>query len=131
MTTILNVSLIFPINPDANIDFNKLINHCSSIEAIEQNFNIEFSCGDGKFYSDYWHWTDGGALIANYHTDEEYEEVARYDGKVCFKIPPRDANTKQLLKANKCYRFTIKYLSKTQQETYYINNKKILKKWVG
>lgn len=42
-----------------------------SIEAVEENFGIEFSCGDGKYLSQL-----------------PDSELPQYDGKVSFDFPP-------------------------------------------
>ena len=132
----LDLYLSFPIQPHQEPDYSKLVKYCGSIEDTEKNFEIEFSCGDSKYYNDYWKWTEGGSLVANYHTDEEYEEVARYDGKVCTNTPPRLNAIKmsmvlEQMLSHKSYRFTIKYFPKLESEVYYINNKERSRKWVG
>jgi hypothetical protein len=135
--TKLDLYLSFPIQPHQEQDYVKLVKYCDGADGVEVNFGIEFSCGDGKYFSDFWKWTEGGALVANWpDTPEADEEVYKYDGIVCTKTPPRlNANKMSMvteqMKANKGYRFTVKYFPKVEQEVYYINGKERGKKWVG
>jgi hypothetical protein len=136
MNIVLDVVLSFPTDVETNRVFTKLYKFCGAVEDVENDFGIEFSCGDGKYFSDYWYWTEGGSLVANYHTDEEYEEVAKYDGKVCLLTPPRFKQTKrsqvpEQMEQDKRYRFTVKYYEKSQQYVFYINGKERSRKWVG
>jgi hypothetical protein len=134
---LLDFYLSFPIQPHQEASYDRLVKYCGSIEDIEQNFKIEFSCGDGKYFSDFWRWTEGDALVANWpDTPEADEEVYKYDGQVCTLFPPRLNITKmsqvvEPMLANKGYRFTIKYFKKTGEEVYYINGKERGRKWVG
>jgi hypothetical protein len=133
----LNISLNFPLDAHAEKDYERLVKYCGSVEDVERNFEIEFSCGDGKYFNDFWKWTEGGALVANWPaTPEANEEVFNYDGKVCLLTPPRLNAIKmsmvpEQMKAGKNYRFTIKYSPKVEQEVYYINGKERSRKWVG
>ena len=109
MDTIFDAYVSFPATSEYNLGtLDRLHKLLGAVEQVEIDFKIEFSCGDGKFYNDYWKWTEDGALIANYHTDEEYEEVAKYDGNVCYLSPPRFVDTGEVFKLNKDYRFTVK-----------------------
>lgn len=136
METKLDVSLIFPV-VFGQTAYEKLVKYCGSVEDVEKNFAIEFSCGDGKYFSDFWKWTDGGALVANWpDTPEADEEVAKYDGQVCTQTPPRLNSIKmsmvpEQMKAHTIYRFTVKYFPRKEEEVYYINNKERSRKWVG
>lgn len=126
METIFDAYVSFPATSEYSLGtLDRIVKLCESVELLEQYFNIEFSCGDGKYYNDYWYWTEGGGLVANYHTEEEYDEVAKYDGKVCFESVPRFRDTNELFKADKDYNFTIK--SKETEDgdkvTFYINGK--------
>jgi hypothetical protein len=131
----LDIYISFP--PESDWAFNKLRKHFDCIEALEEAFGIEFSCGDGKYFSDFWKWTEGGALIANWpDTIECDEEVAKYDGQVCLNTPPRlnpikMSMVQEQMKANKEYRFTIKYFPKAGVEVYYLNSKERGRKVVG
>jgi hypothetical protein len=133
----LDFYLSFPIQPHQGSSYEKLTKYCGSAEDVEINFKIEFSCGDGKYFSDFWKWTDGGALVANWpDTPEGDDEVYKYDGQVCTNTPPRLNAIKmsqvvELMLPNKPYRFTIKYFKKVEQEVYYINGKERGRKWVG
>jgi hypothetical protein len=134
---VLDFYLSFPIQPHQEASYDRLVKHCGSVEDIEQNFKIEFSCGDGKYFSDFWRWTEGNALVANWpDTPEADEEVYKYDGAVCTNTPPRLLAIKmsmvtEQMKANKGYRFNVKYFPKAEQEVYYINGKERGRKWVG
>ena len=109
METIFDAYVSFPATSEYSLGtLDRLVKLCESVEMVEQYFNIEFSCGDGKYYNDYWRWTEGGSLLANYHTEQEYEEVAKYDGEVCFESVPRFRDTKELFEVDKDYNFTIK-----------------------
>ena len=116
----LDLYLSFPIPPHKEPEYEKLLKYFGSVEDVEQAFEIEFSCGDGKYFND---------LIANWpDTDEGNEEVAKYDGQVCTDTPPRLKSIKMSMKSeqmtvNKSYRFTVKYFEKVGEETYYINGK--------
>ena len=107
MTTQLDIYLRFPANDWDEKQYSKLHKACGSVEHIEQAFEIEFSCGDGKYLQDKL-------------TDEELD---KYDGNVCLDSPPRFAYTNELFKLNKKYRFTIKYSEKTEENIFYINSK--------
>ena len=115
MTTQLDVHIRFPANDWDEEQYNKLHKACGSVEDIEQAFEIEFSCGDGKYLND----------------DLSDEELDRYDGEVCLDSPPRFTETKELFKLNKPYRFTIKYSEKNEEAVYYINSKEVSREWVG
>jgi hypothetical protein len=133
----LDFYLSFPIQPHQEASYDRLVKYCGSVEDVEQNFKIEFSCGDGKYFSDFWKWTEGGALVANWpDTPEGDEEVYKYDGQVCTNIPPRLNATKLSMEpeqmiAGKGYRFTIKYFRKAGEEVYYINLHERGRKFVG
>jgi len=133
----LNISLKFPLDAHAEKDYERLVKYCGSVEDVERNFEIEFSCGDGKYFNDFWKWTEAGALVANWPaTPEANEEVFKYDGQVCTITPPRLNAIKmsmvpEQMKAGKNYRFTVKYSPKAEQEVYYINSKERSRKWVG
>ena len=135
MPNTLDIYISFPVENEWS--FNKLRKHFDSVEAMEEAFGIEFSCGDGKYFSDFWKWTEGGALVANWpNTDEADDEVARYDGQVCLKTPPRLKAIKmsmrpEQMEVDKNYIFTIKYFPKFGEEVYYINRKERGRKWVG
>lgn len=60
------------------------------IEEVENAFDIEFSCGDGKFISDLEDFT---------------EEMDKYDGLVCLKSLPRLRKNKNLMKGT--WRFKV------------------------
>jgi hypothetical protein len=134
---VLDFYLSFPIQPHQEASYDRLVKYCGSAEDVELNFKMEFSCGDGKYFSDFWKWTEGGALVANWpDTPEGDEEVYKYDGQVCTNTPPRLNATKmsmvpEQMVVNKGYRFTIKYFRKVGEEVYYISGKERGRKWVG
>ena len=115
MTTQVDVYLKFPSDEWDEEQFNKLHKACGSVEHIERAFEIEFSCGDGKYLND----------------DLTDEELEKYDGNVSLDFPPRFVDTNEPLKVNKPYRFTIKYSEKTEEAVYYINGKEVSREWVG
>ena len=128
MTTQVDVYLKFPSDAWDEVQYNKLRQACGSVEQIERGFEIEFSCGDGKYIEDFYQWSDNEQAIRTTVTDEELE---KYDGNVSLDFPPRFVATKEPLKTNKPYRFTIKYSEKTEEVVYYINGKEISREWVG
>lgn len=91
MTTQIDVYLKFLADAWDEEQYNKLHKACGSVEHIERAFEIEFSCGDGRYLND----------------DLSDEELAKHDGNVCLDSPPRFADTLEPLKLNKPYRFTI------------------------
>lgn len=127
MKTLFDAYVSFPATSEYSLGtLDRLVKLCESVEMVEQYFNIEFSCGDGKYYNDYYYWTEGGSLAANYHTEEDYENVAKYDGKVCYESVPRFRDTKELFKADKDYNFSIKSKETDDGDrvTFYINEQK-------
>ncbi len=66
METKFEAHLIFPLDVWSQPEYEKLVKYCGSVEDVEQNFEIEFSCGDGKYFSDFCNWTEGGAFVANW-----------------------------------------------------------------
>lgn len=127
METIIDISFKFPIEDTLTNQklFDKLWKFCKGIEGIEIAFNIEFSCGDGKFIPDFWKWSDSGEGLYCTVSDEELE---KYDGEVDLESLPRFADTKKLFQANKWYRFTVK-VDKDEQYHYYLNSKKKTCEW--
>jgi hypothetical protein len=131
MSNTLDIYISFPVENDWA--FDKLRKHFDCIEAIEEAFNIEFSCGDGKFLSDHWKWSKSRNGLSASTSDEELE---KYDGKVCLLTPPRLLPIKmsmaeEQMLPDKDYRFTIKYFPKFKEEVYYINRKERGRKVVG
>jgi hypothetical protein len=123
----------FPANEYSKGTFDRLVDYMGSVEDIERNFGIEFSCGDGKFFDEFWQWSDDGQGLRAVVSDEMLD---KYDGKVCLYSVPRFTPMKmseviQPLKAKKDYRFTIKYSRKTEEEIYYINSRERSRKWIG
>lgn len=128
----LDLNLIFPV-VFGQTSFDKLVKYCGSVEDVEQNFEIEFSCGDGKYFSDFWKWTEGGKGLYAAEPDEELE---KYDGRVCTDTPPRLNSIKmsqvvEQLKAHTIYRFTVKYYPKNEEEVFYINSRERSRRFVG
>jgi len=119
----LDIYISFPA--ESEWSFNKLRKHFDCVEAIEEAFRIEFSCGDGKFASDFFEFSELGDSLVATVTDEE---LLKYDGQVCLETPPRllpikMSMVKEQMIPNKDYRFTIKYFPKFEEEVYYINRK--------
>ena len=133
MKTKFDAYMSFPADEYSFGTFDRLRKYLGSVEAIEQAFQIEFSCGDGKYLGDFWKWTDGGGGLFTEASDEELE---KYDGRVCLETPPRFRTVKmsqvvEQMKTGKDYNFTIKYFPKKEEEVYYLNGKERSRKWVG
>jgi hypothetical protein len=131
MPNSLDVYISFPSKSEWA--FNKLRKHFDCVEAIEEAFRIEFSCGDGKFASDFFEFSESGDSLVATVTDEE---LLKYDGQVCLETPPRllpikMSMVKEQMEVDKNYIFTIKYFPKFGEEVYYINRKERSRKWVG
>jgi len=105
MNTLLDIRLTFPCDEYGIKTFTKLRKFCDCVEAIESNFGIEFSCGDGKYISDL-----------------DDKELQKYDGEVCLKSMPRYIDSHKEFYPNKPYRFTIK-IDKDEELRYYLNSK--------
>lgn len=128
MTTFVDIYLKFPADEFYGKQFDELAKHFGSVEAIEQAFEVEFSCGDGMFVNDFWKWSDQMESLCATVSDEVME---KYDGNVCLISPPRFHETQKLFKTNKDYRFTVKYSEIKEEESYYLNSRLISTKWVG
>jgi hypothetical protein len=118
MSVQLDVYMSFPSDADTEQAFNKLHKYFGSVEAFERAFEIEFSCGDGKFLSD-------DSDFAN------EEELGRYDGEVCLQSLPQSFILGNLLQANKRYQFTVRYYEQTEELAYLFNGKEIKREWAG
>lgn len=123
MNIVVDALLTFPTEDSES--FNIILNYFSCIEEFEESFGIEFSCGDEKFFTDFYSWTPSGdGLYANVSD----EILLHYDGKICLKTPPRFLETKKLLKSKKPYRFSIKHSERTEEAVFFLNNKEISRK---
>ena len=127
----LDIALMFPIVSEEK-QYGKLVKYCGSVEDVEENFQIEFSCGDGKYLSDLWKWSEGGEGLYAVAPDEELE---KYDGQVCTNTPPRLNTIKMSMKAevmkpHTLYRFTAKYFPKNEEIVFYINGKERNRKYI-
>lgn len=125
MTTQLDIYLKFPADDWDEEQYNKLHKACGSVEHIEEAFDIEFSCGEGKYIQDFYQWSDTKQSLYATVTDEELE---RLDGNVSLEVPPRFNENKEPFKLNKYYRFTIKYSEKNEEFVYYLNRKETFRK---
>ena len=128
MEIVLDIYLSFPMPPHQEEDFTALYKACGSIEHIEEAFDIEFSCGDGKYLSDLWEWSESGDSLKAKVADEELE---KYDGNVCTDTPPRERESGKKFKVDKDYRFTIKYSEAREELIFFLNSKKKFNQWVG
>lgn len=128
METRLDVVLTFPSEIDTDTNFKKLRKYFDSIESIENCFKIEFSCGDGKFFEDFYQWSENQEALICVVSDQELE---KYDGVSSLDTPARLRSTKKILKVNKPYRFTVKYYPIPQHEVYCMNGKEVHRRWVG
>jgi len=113
MSTVFDIYLSFPLTPNMEQDFEKLYKACGSIEGVELAFNMEFSCGNGLYLSD---------------IEDDEELLGKYDGEVCTNSVPRERNDGKEFRANKPYRFTIKYLERDEELVYYLNGKETFRK---
>lgn len=133
METKFDAIMSFPANEYSKGTFDRLVDYMGSVEDIERNFGIEFSCGDGKFLNELWQWSYNEQRTKAIVSDEEME---KYDGKVCLEsiprfIPLKMSQVVESMKAGKDYRFTIKYSPKTEEEIYYINSRERSRQWIG
>lgn len=132
METQIDVYLKFPLDEEKDKeieeDFGKLRKFCGSVEDMEEAFDIDFSCGDGKYLSDLWEWSESGDSLKAAVADEELE---KYDGNVCTLFPPRRREDRKELATNKWHRFTAKYSEKREELVFFLNNKETFRKWVG
>ena len=120
METQIDVYLNFPFDeekdPELEEEFGKLRKFCGSVEHMEEAFDIEFSCGDGKYLSD---------------IEDDDNELEKYDGEVSTLYPPRNREDRKELAVNKWHRFTAKYSEKNEELVYFLNRKETSRKWVG
>lgn len=114
--------------PDKVQGYDKLRKYFDSVESIESCFKIQFSCGDEKYFNDFYYWSENQYALICAVSDED---LLKYNGVVCTSTPPRFADSKQIFNTNKDYRFTVKYYPTPQHEVYYINNKEVHRRWVG
>jgi len=117
MDIIFDEYITFPETEHTSFKFDKLRDCFDCVEAVEIAFEIEFSCGDGKFLSDDADFTE--------------EELQKYDGNVCLKTPPRFTETKKLFKVDKPYRFTIKYYENLEEVRYFLNGRETSRTWIN
>jgi hypothetical protein len=116
METILDLRIKFSPEYDYSEEIDELIDFCRCVESVENKFEIEISCGDGKFLNDLWdQWKLGTGELS----DEEFE---KYDGEVDWSYPPRDGETKNLL-SNRTHSFVVK-MDKDECLYYYLDGKK-------
>jgi hypothetical protein len=128
MEVVFDEYLKFPMPPHMEEDYTALHKACGSVEDIEEDFDIEFSCGDGKYLRDLWEWSESGDSLRAAVADEELE---KYDGNVCTDHPPRHREDKKQFKVDKPYRFTIKYSEHREELVFFLNSRKTFSKWVG
>jgi hypothetical protein len=91
--------------------YDGLVKLLGCVEAVEKAFDIEFSCGDGKYFSDF----------QEFPLDEA--EWRKYDGQVCLETPPRYGSDGHALDKDKEYNFIVKYDPKTEEQIFLINGK--------
>jgi hypothetical protein len=110
--------LSFPVSKSSYYEWahDQLVKLLGCVEAVEASFDIEFSCGDGKYFSDF----------SEYPKDDA--EWTKYDGRVCLETPPRRGSDGDTLKKDKQYRFTVKYDPKHEEQIFYIDDKEINRK---
>ena len=112
MDTLFEAYVSFPATSEYdNQTLDRLHKLLGSVEQIEIDFEIELSCGDGKFLRD---------------IEDDDAALAKYDGNVCYLSPPRFVDTKKIFKTNKDYRFTVKRKAVddiTDECRFYINGR--------
>lgn len=114
MKTVLDLRIKFSPEDEYLEEINELTDFCNGVEDVENKFDIEISCGDGKFLNDLIKpWLDGRM------SDEEFR---KYDGEVDWGCPPRDFETKKLL-SNRVHSFVVKE-DKDGYLYYYLDGKK-------
>lgn len=113
MKTIVDVYLSFPMSEYIEDQLEELYKACGSMEAVEEAFDIEFSCGDNKYLSD---------------IEDDMEELDKYDGKVCTNCVPRERHDGKEFKPNKVYNFQIKYSEQNEEVSFYLNGELTLRK---
>jgi hypothetical protein len=128
MEVVFDEYLSFPMPSHMEEGYVALHKACGSVEDIEEDFDIEFSCGDGKYLRDLWEWSESGDSLRAAVADEELE---KYDGNVCTDHPPRHREDKKQFKVDKPYRFTIKYSEHREELVFFLNSRKTFSKWVG
>jgi hypothetical protein len=122
MQTKLQVSIKFPTDVDTDDGYHKLWKYLGSAEHIEQAFEIELSCGDGLFMSDFYTWSENKESLICQVTDED---LLKYDGNVCLKSAPRIFGERKLLNVDKSHKFVVKCKDKTEEEIFFLNGKEI------
>lgn len=121
--TKIDAFMRFPVDEHSEGTLDRLVKLCDSIENVEEWFGIEFACGPNKYFSDFFSWSDNGEGM---HANASTEEMEEYDGKVDLVTPPRLVETKEQLKTNKDYRFTIKVINRGDYDevTFCLDGKK-------
>ena len=133
MNTVVDVYISFPADAESERAFDKLRDYFTSVEELEESFEIELSCGDGKYLSDFWEWSENGEGLSATAADEELE---KYDGKICLQTPPRLNAIKMSMRPaqmtpDKYYHFTVKYFEKAEEAVFYLNSRERSRRWVG
>jgi len=116
MTTLLIMASFKKDRTPSDVsDFNKIIRECGRcIEEVEENFGIEFSCGDGKYLS---------------QIGVDDPELRKYDGHVSFEYPPLNRMNKEVLPIELVFR--VQEDPKTLEVRYQIGlRKKSAIKWI-
>jgi len=111
METLFSGYVKFPAREDFDMQtLDRMYKLLGSIEQVEKDFDIEFSCGDEKYLSD---------------IENDMEELDLYDGYVCPLHPPRYRDNLVKFSLNKNYLFEVKSYGKKEPYTlrFYINNK--------
>jgi hypothetical protein len=111
MDTIFSGYVKFPADEEVDLaTLDRLYRLLGSVEEVEKAFNIEFSCGDGKYISD---------------MEDDSSELDKYDGNVCLSSPPRESNDGKEFELGKDYLFEImrKGDSEPYEWRFYIDEK--------
>ena len=123
----LDVILSFPLSETNEKEYRKLHKYCDSVENFERNFNLELSCGDGLYFSDFYKWSESGEALRAIVTNEVLD---KYDGAVCTKTPPRNKTTRVPLETGVSYRFSVKYFPRQEEDVFYLNGVEVGRKLV-
>jgi len=123
----LHEVLKFPSDIDNDEGFAALLKYFGSVEYIEHAFGLEFSCGDGKFFGDFWQWSENKDALK---AVVSCEEMKKYDGVASLATPARFYKTKELLKPDIYYSFVVRYYPKSEEAAYLLNGKQMNREWV-
>lgn len=113
---IFEIYIRFDETVNEDLFYSDIFSFFNNIESFEDSFNIEFSCGDGKYLSE---------------IDDDSPDLEKYDGLIDLKYPPKDKETGKVLSSTKTYSFRVKRKPGIDEEypelrecNFYLNGKK-------